>query len=334
MLGHGLDTSCGLVGPSLTQEHSLRIAFYVAWCTMWSNVCNCRYHLSHSQLLLATHTSLSYATLLSATLRNASMTSQLCENDGFSSEKKLSSSPVFSYQMFKNDGLHANSLVAIGEKVGWFWSQGGNLPKPQDHGPLHMLSLYVFFIRIDTNKCPFQPNDFGRTSLQGHCAWRPSSLNIASWSSFMPSPTSVMVSFISMAEARAWQLNESMDQLYEPKENGHKPWDAAEIPNPRHDELGGGPRLCPRLHTFISNPEVGAQVHVFYGLVHAERVGGPAELARSKGQVDSRLVGVSLQLCWTTCIVNWQFRMSRLSLMPTHVRSSHHHQPTLFYRFE
>jgi len=25
-----------------------------------------------------------------------------------------------------------------------------------------------------------------------------------------------------MAEARAWQLNESMDQLYEPKENGHK----------------------------------------------------------------------------------------------------------------
>ena len=54
-LGHGLDTLCGLVGPSLTQEHSLRIAFYVAWCTMWSNVCTCRYHLSHSQLLLATH---------------------------------------------------------------------------------------------------------------------------------------------------------------------------------------------------------------------------------------------------------------------------------------
>ena len=29
-LGHGLDTSCGLVGPSLTQEHSLRITFCVA----------------------------------------------------------------------------------------------------------------------------------------------------------------------------------------------------------------------------------------------------------------------------------------------------------------
>ena len=30
---------------------------------MRSNVCNCRYHLSHSQLLLATHASLSYVTL-------------------------------------------------------------------------------------------------------------------------------------------------------------------------------------------------------------------------------------------------------------------------------
>ena len=30
---------------------------------MRSNVCNCRYHLSHSQLLLAAHTSLSYVTL-------------------------------------------------------------------------------------------------------------------------------------------------------------------------------------------------------------------------------------------------------------------------------
>ena len=52
----------------------------------------------------------------------------------------------------------------------------------------------------------------------------------------MSSSTTVIVSFISMAEARAWQLNESMDQLYEPKENGHKSRDAAEIPNQRHDE--------------------------------------------------------------------------------------------------
>ena len=66
--GHGLDTSCGLVGPSLTQEHSLRITFCVAWCTMWSNICNCRYHLSHSQLLLATRASLSYVTLSYSTL--------------------------------------------------------------------------------------------------------------------------------------------------------------------------------------------------------------------------------------------------------------------------
>ena len=107
-LGHGLDTSCGLVGPSLTQEHSLRITLYVAWCTMWSNVCNCRYHLSYSQLLTlsysySSYSSLSYSTLasllsatlpllgwatllsaspttlLSASLRNATRTSQLCE---------------------------------------------------------------------------------------------------------------------------------------------------------------------------------------------------------------------------------------------------------------
>ena len=134
-----------------------------------------------------------------------------------------------------------------------------------------MLSLFVFSYVIDTNKCPFQPNDFGRTSLQGHCAWRPSSLSLASWSSFMS--TTVMVSFISMAEARAWQLNESMDQLYESKENGHKLWDAAEIPNPRHEELGGGPRLCPRLHTFISNREVEAQVDFFYRVVDPKGVG-------------------------------------------------------------
>ena len=57
---------------------------------------------------------------------------------------------------------------------------------------------------------------------------------------------------------------------------------------------------------------------------------GPAEVARGKGQVDSRLVGLSLQLCWTTCIVNWQFRMSGTNThkgrpnMP-HVRSSRHH---------
>ena len=69
-LGHGLDTSCGSVGPSL-QEHSLRIAlFCVAWCTMWSHACNCRYHLIHSQLLLLYSFQLLwllYSQLLSAT---------------------------------------------------------------------------------------------------------------------------------------------------------------------------------------------------------------------------------------------------------------------------
>ena len=66
---------------------------------------------------------------------------------------------------------------------------------------------------FDTDECDFQPNHFGRTSPQGPCAWCPSALSIASWSSSMSSSTSVMVSLTSMAEARAW-LNESMDQLY------------------------------------------------------------------------------------------------------------------------
>ena len=109
----------------------------------------------------------------------------------------------------------------------------------------------------------------------------------------------MMVSFISMAEARAWQLNESMDQLYEPKENGHKLRDAAEIPNPGHDELGGGPQLCPRLHTFISDP-VEAQVDVVYGLVHPERVGEGLQSwhkAKAKWTADSWAFHCSCAAC-------------------------------------
>ena len=78
----------------------------------------------------------------------------------------------------------------------------------------------------------------------------------------MESLTTVMVSFISMAAARAWQLKESTDLLYKPKENGHKPWDAADIPNPRHDELGGGPLRWPRLKALVADLVV-AQVDLF-----------------------------------------------------------------------
>ena len=63
-----------------------------------------------------------------------------------------------------------------------------------------MLSLFI----VPRFGCRFQPNYLRRTSP---CAWRPSSLSLASWSSFMSSSTSMMVSLASMAEARASQLN-------------------------------------------------------------------------------------------------------------------------------
>ena len=92
-----------------------------------------------------------------------------------------------------------------------------------------------------------------------------------------------------------------------PQPHSHHP---AAVPAPSHLHLGSG---CSsgRLFLWFCWP--------------ATRRRGPAQVARGKGRVDSRLVGLSLQLCWTTCIVNWQFRMSRLSLVPTHVRSSRHH---------
>ena len=127
-LGHGLDMFGHLVriggtfvAGTLTQAHILhRIIYNVIQCLqlpLSSQPLSAA--LSHSQLLWATHASLSYATLsysqlqllpatlatllsatlasllsaslLWATLRNASRTSQLCE-------KKCSSNQVFSYQ--------------------------------------------------------------------------------------------------------------------------------------------------------------------------------------------------------------------------------------------
>ena len=91
--------------------------------------------------------------------------------------KRVLSSPILKWkivlrsQVFRYQNLNMmvcmQTLKSLSEKklAGFGASQGGNLPRPQDHGPLHMLSLFVFLIRIiDTNKCPFQPNDFAGTS--------------------------------------------------------------------------------------------------------------------------------------------------------------------------
>ena len=73
---------------------------------------------------------------------------------------------------------------------------------------------FMFFSHVILHKqMSLSTQPLWKNFPQGHCAWRPSSLSILSWSSSMSSLTSVMASLTSMAEARAWQLNESMQQL-------------------------------------------------------------------------------------------------------------------------
>jgi len=71
-VGHGLDTSCGLVGPSLMQEHSHSTSHDVRCDPMFAIAAIISSTLSYSQLLLAILSynlfSASLATLLSATL--------------------------------------------------------------------------------------------------------------------------------------------------------------------------------------------------------------------------------------------------------------------------
>ena len=73
---------------------------------------------------------------------------------------------------------------------------------------------FIFFSPVILHKqMSLSTQPLWKNFPQGHCAWRPSSLSILSWSSSMSSLTSVMTSLTSMAEARACQLNESMQQL-------------------------------------------------------------------------------------------------------------------------
>ena len=102
--------------------------------------------------------------------------------------------------------------------MGWFrFVSGWELTNTtESRASAHVVALCFSHTELTQTNVPFNPTTL-QELLQGHCAWRPSSLSLASWSLHMSSPTSVMVSVISMAEARAWQLNESMYQLYEPK---------------------------------------------------------------------------------------------------------------------
>ena len=238
-------------------------------------------------------------------------------------------------------------LQSLSEKklAGFGASQGGNLPRPQDHGPLHISAHVVpfcFLIRnwhkqmsLSTQRLwknfpsrplrltSFSTEHFELVLLHGeldHCdgfvyfhgrgqglaaGWADGSAlrNRKKWTQTMrccrnPKPTTWWKDVSGCA-------GNSAPLVRQPRSRG-----PAAMLQPSHLHL----RSCcssGRLLLSCCWPE------------RCRR--GPAELARGKGQVDSRLVGVSLQLCWTTCIVNcnWQFRTSRLSLVPTHSTCLH-----------
>ena len=88
-----------------------------------------------------------------------------------------------------------------------------------------------------------------------------------------------------------------------PKSNGNKLRNAAEIPNLRHhgtDVLSAQPwppLRCPSLEALVAEV-VAAQVDFCNGPVDTKGVGeGLQNWHEAHGQVDSRLVGVPLQLC-------------------------------------
>ena len=93
------------------------------------------------------------------------------------------------------------------------------------------------------------------------------------------------------------------------------------------------PLRCPSLHALVTELVV-KQVDLRHGVVDTERVGeGLQSWHDAHGQVDSRPVGVSLQLCCyalstgsSACLAQTCTRdMPRLALVPSHVRSSCHY---------
>jgi len=71
---------------------------------------------------------------------------------------------------FKNDGLHANCLVATVEKVGWFWCVSGwELTKTTGSRASAHVVAFCFLIRNwHKQMSPFNPTTL--EELQGHCA--------------------------------------------------------------------------------------------------------------------------------------------------------------------
>ena len=230
--------------------------------------------------------------------------------------------------MFQNDGLHANSLVAIREKVGRL-----RVGTYQDHritGPCTCCRFMFFFIRNwhkhDTNKCPFQPNDFAGTSSR---PLRLVSFVNACLKEYCEQPHVALdlcdgfVYFHGRGQGLAAEWVDG--SALRTQRNWTQPTRCCRNPKPTTwwtDVSGCAGSSAPLVRVCEAHPVAvpvpwsprcrwgsGSGRLFLWSCWQETRRRGPAELARGKGQVDSRLVGVSLQLCWTSCIVNWQFRM-------------------------
>ena len=106
--------------------------------------------------------------------------------------------------------------LSVREKVGRFWCVSGwELPRAQKTSPrasAHVGASCSSHMWFYTNRCPFQPKTLEELPPRPTC--------LASFITehfelvlFHVELTSVIASLTSMAEARAWQLNESMQQL-------------------------------------------------------------------------------------------------------------------------
>ena len=231
----------------------------------------------------------------------------------FSSEKRCSS------QVCKNDGLRANSLVAIGEKVGWFWCVSGwELTKTTGSRASAHVVAFCFLIRKWHKQMSLSTQRLCRNFLKATApgvlhhwelrtagspppcrAGPPWWFRLFPWP--RPGPGSWMSRWISSTNPKKMDTNHEMLQ----KSQTHDMMNSAVA-------RGGGPLRWPSLHALVAYLVV-CQVDSFYGLVDKERV------------------REGLQ-CWTTYIVNWSACQDCHScplMSNPHVAI----QPTLFYMF-
>ena len=101
--------------------------------------------------------------------------------------------------------LSAKFIVVVGGKIGRFWCfSGWELTKTTETRTLCTCCRFLLFLTGAWHKqMSLSTQPLWKNFPQDHCAWRPSSLSIASRSSSVSRSISVMVSLTSMAEASA-----------------------------------------------------------------------------------------------------------------------------------